>query len=255
MIDTHAHLFLSKQSEGEFLEKSLARGVRHIINVATNIQNSRLAAQTANRVSAVSSTVGIHPCEADRLPESELENVETLARSFQAVAIGEIGLDGYRSPVTDRQIHWLHYQLDVAARLELPAIIHCRNAANELGSVLNQYPSVKKVIHCFSEDDRFIDQVDGPNTFYSFTGLLTYPAAENSIRAAKWLPIEKIMVETDSPYLTPSRYKGQANYSGLLDAIVDELALIRGVSVDYVIETTSQNAQAFFNLTDAAVSG
>lgn len=248
MIDTHAHLFLSQQAEADFVAQAEQAGVTGIINVATNLENAGIAARTAQQFSMVFSTVGIHPCENTRVVFPD-EFREFVAK-HPVVAIGEIGLDGYRSPVDDNQIERFITQLDLAAELDLPVIIHCRQAAEKLTPIMNRYPYLTKVYHCFSEDQAFIDAVMDSNTYFSFTGNVTYSNAGNSRHAAAILPIDRIMLETDSPYLVPSKFKGTPNQSAYVGEVARTIAELRGISKEEVIAATTANASRFFRLNE-----
>jgi len=142
-------------------------------------------------------------------------------------------------------------QLELARKLHLPAIIHCRNAADPLAEILSDFTDILKVIHCFSEDDRFLAQVDGPMTYYSFTGNITYGNAKNTHAAAVAIPLDKIMLETDSPYLTPQAHKGKPNESAFVGEVAARIAVLKEIPVETVIATTTQTARHFFQLPHA----
>lgn len=249
MIDTHAHLFLSKESPSRYVESALAAGVKRIINVATDMASAKTCVELAANYPILEATVGIHPCSEG--PIKCGEDIESFVSENTVVAIGEIGLDGYRSvvPMNDQICRFIS-QLDVARRLALPVIIHCREAAHEMIPIVRDYPDVRKVFHCFSENPDFIDAVSGTNTFFSFTGNISYRNAVNSRAAASSIPLDKIMLETDSPYMTPLQKNGLPNQSSFVGLVAKELAKIRGVSLDTVVSETTNTARLFFSLSD-----
>lgn len=246
MIDTHAHLFLSELDPDLYISNAQRAGVTRIVCVATEIQNAGICMSLARRYPMVSATVGVHPCEP--LIEDELELVRQFALANPVVAIGEIGLDGYRSPLPMAdQICRFSAQMALARALNLPAIIHCRQAAEPMVEAISEFNDVLKVFHCFSEDAAFIAATATPTTYFSFTGNVTYDNARNSRHAATTLPIDRIMLETDAPYLTPTAYKGKANESGYLREMAVAIADLRGMSVADVMSHTTENAMRFFN--------
>ncbi|NDC83167.1 TatD family deoxyribonuclease [bacterium] len=247
MIDTHAHIFLSKMKPDDYVRSAMDAGVTGIINVAINLESAALSVELARNYSMVYATAGIHPCEGGEV--NPIEQLRDFVNSYSIVAIGEIGLDGYRSPLSmEDQIVRFRSQLDLAREYNLPVIIHCREAANTMAEVIMDYPDIRKVYHCFSESDAFINAVDDENTMMSFTGNITYSNAENSRHAVKTLPFAKIMLETDSPYLVPTRFKGLPNQSAYIGEVASQVAELRGVSRDTVADVTTLNAIRFFGL-------
>lgn len=247
MIDTHAHLFLSSMAPLDYIEAAQAAGVTGIINVATDIKSALQCIEVASANSHVYATVGVHPCESGEI--NPTESVRRVAKEYPVVAIGEIGLDGYRSaiPMADQIIRF-RSQLILARELNLPAIIHCREAAETMLSVMVEFHDIRKVYHCFSESQEFMRAIDDDNTMFSFTGNITYENALYSREAVLRLPIEKIMLETDSPYLTPRSKKGRPNHSAFISDVAIEVARIKEMNVDDVVSATVANSRRFFKL-------
>ena len=248
MIDTHAHLFLSELSADVYIKNAQAAGVERIVSVATDLKTSEECVRLAAHYPIIVATAGIHPCEDG--PENTIAALREFVSSHSVVAIGEIGLDGYRSPVPMAdQIDRFVLQLELAREVGLPVIIHCRKAADPMISVIASFHDVPKVFHCFSEDRQFVDAVSSPETYFSFTGNVTYDNAKNSRYAASIVPFDRIMLETDAPYMTPIRYKGSANESAFLRATADAIAELRRIETDTLIDQTTLNARRFFRLT------
>lgn len=246
-IDTHAHLFLCKQPLDTLVENAQNANVSTIINVATNLENAQKTKAAAQQYSIIKATAGYYPSEAVKSP-SILELEQELA-SFPYVAIGEIGMDFYHDyGPEDQQASLFIAQLELARKLKLPVIIHNRHADNQMAPILTKFKDVTKVIHCFSSDISFIEKIDSPSTYYSFTGIITYAKKGKTIQAIRHLPLEKIMIETDSPYLTPIDHKGNANEPAFVPSIAQKIAKIKDISIDDVSEITTRTAKKFFNI-------
>ncbi len=248
MIDTHAHLFLSELSADVYIRNAQAAGVERIVSVATDLATSAECVRLAAQYPMIIATAGVHPCEEGS--DNTIDALRAFVMAHPVAAIGEIGLDGYRSPVPmEDQIVRFVQQLELAREVGLPVIIHCRKAADPMISVIASFHDVTKVFHCFSEDRHFIDAVSSTETYFSFTGNVTYDNAKNSRYAASVLPLDRIMLETDAPYMTPTPYKGAPNESGFLRATAEAIAQLRQIETDALIDHTTLNARRFFRLT------
>lgn len=246
MIETHAHLFLCKDDTADLVARAKAAGVTHIVNVGIDAAKSQLAIDEAMQFDGVVATVGTHPCEARSHDQAEIER---LAQHPQVVAIGEIGLDYYHDDsFKETQEAVLREQMVLARTIGKPVIIHTRHADEDIVRILSDYPDVPKVFHCFASSKDVAAQLDGPNTYFSFTAMVTYSKKGKVINALKWVPLEKLMIETDCPYLTPKALQGQPNEPSFLSHLVERIADVKGVPVQSVIDQTTQTAKAFFGL-------
>ncbi|MGE4170472.1 MAG: TatD family hydrolase [Candidatus Margulisiibacteriota bacterium] len=248
-IDTHAHLYLCKPPLAELVQKAKTAEVSGILNVGLNVETSLQAWQMAQEYPQfLFPTAGIHPCETPKNPD--LSALKTVVETHTFHAIGEIGLDFYRDngPEED-QIRLFRAQLDLAAEKNLSAIIHNRHSDLQMIQVLKAYPQVRKVVHCFSADQTFIDQTIGDGTtFYSFTGLITTSDRDSYFDAIRSIPLNRIMIETDCPYLTPKPFKPTENQPAFVPEVAVKLADILGQTIDVIAKATTQNAKHFFNL-------
>jgi len=246
MIDTHAHLFLSDDPPEALISRAQVAGVTAIVNVAIDLKTSSQSIAWAHAHSMLRATAGIHPCEPV-VPDSWSEQLGVLLQDQQVVAVGETGLDLVRSEVPlSTQLARLTVHFEWAERMGLPVILHCRGAADAFVPVIQAWPHVVKIFHCFSESQAFIEAVDSPTTYYSFTGNITYPSSEPSRAAVKFLPLSKIMLETDMPYLVPLRYKGRPNQSAYMGEVAAAVATLKGVGVDTVVAATTQLANRLY---------
>lgn len=259
IVDTHAHLD-GLEFEGDrsaVILRALEQGVGAIVAVGCDLESSRAALGLAEAYPWVYAAVGFHPHEASRLTPSLLGEVSRLAAHPRVVAIGEIGLDFYRnlSP-REAQGRALMAQLELAAALELPVIVHCRQAQGETLAVLRRWAASRGsgtkrplgVMHCFSGDEREGMELAEMGFFLSFAGPLTFPRAQRPKRVAASLPLDSLLVETDCPYLTPSAHYGRRNEPAFVWAVAQGLAAAKGVTLEEVASITTGNAQRLFGL-------
>jgi TatD DNase family protein len=257
LIDTHAHLDMKEfdNDRDEVIARALAAGVTKIITVGTDISSSRKVIQLAEKYPQIYAGVGIHPHDAGRVAQSYIPQLKELAKHPKVVAIGETGLDFYRnySP-KEAQFAVLREQLELASELNLPIIIHTRRAAHEtieiIGEWIKRHPIVagpRGVIHCFSEDAPTAKIFLEFGFYISFTGAVTYPQSKVAI-VAKTVPIDKIMVETDCPFLTPQKYRGKRNEPSYVVLTAERLADALGISLEKFAAQTSENALKLFKL-------
>jgi len=249
MIDTHAHLFMAKAALEQLIDDAISAGVTHIVNVATSLDNSRTVQEISSEYSMTYPTAGIHPCESATATDAVLKDLADFASSHSIVAIGEAGLDYYRDYAPrDVQKTVFEFQLRLARELQLPIIIHNRQADEDMAAILANYTDVKKVLHCFSSSRDFAEHIMNPNTYFSFTGSITYSKKGKTINAVRHLPLTHLMLETDMPYLTPQAHQGRENSSAYLREIAQKIADVKATPIEDVIQSTTQTAMTFFSL-------
>jgi len=261
MIDSHAHIDFPdfNHDREEVLARARQQGVEAIITVGTDLSSSRVSLQIARQHPGVFTAVGFHPHQASQLQKGDLSQMAELADDSKVVAVGEIGLDFFRRlSHRQRQAEAFQQQLDLAAELRLPVIIHCRNAHKEVLEILSRWvesisPSRGDsrglgVIHCFSGDARLAERYIELGFLISLPGSVTYPSARDKAAVARQIPLDKLLVETDSPFLAPQLHRGQRNEPSFIALIVDKIAQIRGVPLETVARTTAENAVNLFHL-------
>ncbi len=258
LADTHAHLadpaLLSNISE--IVASAEQAGVDHILAVGVDLPSSVESVILAERYATVWASIGIHPHEAATYDASMLDELSNLATHPKVVAIGEIGLDYYRNlaPPTVQQKAFAD-QLALAARLGLPVVVHNREASAD---VLRHIGGVERdadlapragVLHCFTDGYETAQEVVRFGFFISFAGNLTYRRADKLRSVAAMLPGDRLLVETDSPHLAPVPRRGQINQPSNVRLIAEQLADVRGVSVEVAADETSANARRLFRWT------
>ncbi len=252
LIDTHCHLTELPEAELRAqLERAAAAGVTRMICIGAGygVDAAKRAVALADRFPNIWASVGIHPHNAvdvARLPE-----LAPLAEHPKVVAIGETGLDFFRdwSPF-DLQGELFRQSIALARRVKKPLIIHCRNAAEECFETLQQNAAseVGGVFHCYSEDASFARRLEEINFRVSFPGSLTFKKAEALREIAREIPLSRIMLETDSPYMAPEPHRGKPSEPAHVRMIAEVLAAARGLSVEAIAEETSKTAEALFRL-------
>ena len=252
LFDTHAHYDADAFDADrlELLASMPGRGVELILNPGCDVPSSRAAVELAERFPFVYAAVGIHPEECGGWTGGELEALRELARHPKVRAIGEIGLDYYweENPPRALQKEVLHAQLELAEELNLPVIIHDREAHGDCLEIVRAHPKVTGVYHCYSgslEDAKVLVKL---GWMLSFTGSITFKNARKAPEIIAWLPMDRIMVETDSPYLTPVPYRGKRNDSGYVRLVAEKIAEIKGLDPEEVARITLENGRRFFRI-------
>jgi TatD DNase family protein len=247
LIDTHAHLDACAEPSGVVLDRARAAGVTRVITVGTGIESSRAALRLADEEAGVYAALGIHPHDAHTDDARRLDELRDLLTHDRAVAVGETGLDHYRdyAPRT-AQRRLFEEQLALAADVGLPVVVHSRAAAEETAEALSGFDG-DVVLHCFSEPELLGVALDR-GYYVSFAGNVTYPKAETLRDAARQVPAERLLVETDCPFLAPQPVRGRRNEPAYLVHTVDALAEARVTSRDRLIQAVDANADRLFGL-------
>ena len=247
MTDTHAHLDACEESPSALVERAHAAGVTRIVTIGTGIDSCRAALAIAEEHQGVHAALGIDPHSAATADAAQLGELRELLAHPKAVAVGETGLDGvrrYATPAEQRRL--FEAQLALADDLGLPVVIHSREAAAETADTLASFGGTV-VLHCFSSPDLLPAALDR-GYYVSFAGNVTYPKADDLRRAAAAVPPERILVETDSPYLSPHPVRGRPNEPAHVVHIVSALAAARDEDADEFAARADANATAAFGL-------
>jgi TatD DNase family protein len=254
LIDTHAHLDMEDYADDieEVLQRALTGGISHIITVGIDIPSSRKAAELAERYDFISSTVGFHPHNADGADIKKIDILRRLASdSKKVVAWGEIGLDFYRHySHVKNQIEVFELQLDTAIELNLPVIIHDREAHNDVLKLVSKRKSrpQKGVIHCFSGDFNLAMSFIDLGYYISIPGTVTYKNAVSIQEAAEKIPIERLLIETDAPFLSPLPLRGKRNEPLFMRHTAEKIARLRDMDLAELALKTTMNAKRLFGL-------
>jgi TatD DNase family protein len=247
VVDTHCHLFLMEGDPEAAVQAAAATGVSPLVCVGIDPGSSRRSLELARVLPGVSSTAGLHPHEASRLDAEARAEIERLAGEPEVVAVGETGLDFYRrlSPPEDQEAAF-RFHTAVARSSGKPVVVHVRDAWERALRILEEESPPSVVLHCFSGDPALAAEASARGYYLSFAGPLTYPKNEGLRAAAAGLSADRLLVETDSPYLPPQGLRGSPNTPEGVHAVVEELARVRGETLDSTAATLFQNALAAF---------
>jgi TatD DNase family protein len=246
-IDTHCHLFLCDREPQPLLEEARAAGVSTMICAGIDPETSRRSLELAESFRGVFATAGMHPHTASEMDRAAGNAIEELLANPHVVAVGETGLDFFRmlSPREDQESNFrLH--LAMAREADLPLVVHVRDAWPEILRLLDEGSAERVVIHCFSGDAGIARECVARGYHLSFAGNVTYPKNAHLREAASVVPLDRLLVETDSPYLAPQRLRGRDNAPANVVDVVDELARVLDTPVDEVLRATTTNAMHAF---------
>lgn len=257
IIDTHAHLNMRFDKDlAETIGRARNAGVGNIITVGTDLESSKKAVELSERYAGVYAAVGIHPHDVTAITMADIDTLGTISMHPRVVAIGETGLDFYRdiSPKDKQQIAFL-WQLDLAAELGLPIIIHCRQAAGEMLDLLRNRltdhhgaTQYRGVIHCFNGDVNTAKAYLDMGFYISLGGYIGYPKSKGLHEVIRSVPKDRLLVETDCPFLPPQNHRGKRNEPAYITFTVKALAEIMSEPYGDIAAATTQNAGRLFGL-------
>ena len=250
-FDTHAH-YCDKRFDvdrDEVLESMVDAGVSYILNAGSNLKSSKLSLELADKYSFIFASVGVHPHDASSMNDETILELEEMLSHPKAVAVGEIGLD-YHYDFSPRDVQRLRFQnqLELARRLSLPVIIHERESLQDTLDAVRNFSDLTGVFHCFSGSWETAKIILDLGWYLSFTGVITFKNARRSLEVLQRMPAERIMLETDCPYLAPEPNRGRRNSSLNLPYIAEKVAEVRGMSLHEVAVLTTENGKRFFGI-------
>ena len=252
LFDTHAHYDSGAFNADrlEVLSSMPGQGVELILNPGCDLESSQTAVSLAEQFPFVYAAVGVHPSDCEGFSRETADALRALAAHPRVRAVGEIGLDYYwkDNPPKEFQREVFHTQMELAEQLGLPVIVHDREAHRDCLEVVKAHPGVTGVYHCYSgslEDAKTLVKL---GWMLSFTGVITYKNARRSLEVIDWLPMDRLMIETDSPYLTPEPFRGQRNDSGKVYRVAETIAQVKGIAPEEAAEIALENGKRFFKI-------
>ena len=253
LFDTHAHYDSGgfNADRHDVLAALPDGNVALVVNPGCDIPSSRTAVELAERYPYVYAAVGIHPSDCAGTGEAEYEALRQLAQREKVVAIGEIGLDYYweDNPPKEFQQQVLRRQIELALELDLPDIIHDREAHGDSLAIVLEYPALRGVFHCFSGSPEMAEELLKRGWYLGFDGPITYKNARRAPEVVAVTPLDRIVIETDAPYLTPVPFRGKRNDSRYLSYVVEKLAEWKGVTPEEMERITFENGKRLYGLT------
>ena len=252
LIDTHAHIDMHHfdHDRDDVISRAMDNGVSRILTVGIDVKSSEAAIKLAETYKCIFASVGFHPHEAAKITQTDIRNLAQLAKNQRAVAIGEIGLDFYRNSASHQaQRQVMEWQLSLATETNLPVIIHSRQADDATIEVLEKWVSdnptsndVRGVIHCFNSSRAVAEKYIDLGFNISLGAYIGYPSSVSKHEDIKHIPLNRLLIETDSPFLPPQTHRGKRNEPALITATLNSLATIRGIPPEAVAKETTSNA-------------
>lgn len=252
LFDTHAHLDDRAFDEDRqtLLADLPAQGLTLVMNPGCSLESSRNASALAERYDYIYAAVGSHPDAADEVDEGVLDAYREMCRKNPKIkAIGEIGLDYHYEDIPRQlQIKAFRAQMELAQELNLPVIIHDREAHEDSLQVLRDFPDVTGVFHCYSGSAEMARQLVDRGWYIGFTGVLTFKNARKAVEVAASIPLERVVLETDCPYMSPEPFRGKRNDPGKIYRMAEKLAEIRGLSLEEIQKITVENGKRLYRI-------
>jgi len=253
LIDTHAHLTMNEFSADldRVIERAHVAGVEIIVNASFDMESSIRSVELADKFPDIFASVGIHPHHSDTVSEESIAGLKEIARNKKVVAIGETGLDYFENPIPkDIQRQAFIDHITLAKELNLPIILHGRESGNEMLEIIEKRggSGLRGVFHCFSEDESYAQRALDLGFNISFTGIITFKNANKMREVVKYVPLEKILIETDCPYLSPQAFRGKRNEPSYVKIVAEKIAEIKNIAIEDVASTTTENAKKLFKI-------
>ena len=252
LFDTHAHMDdrAFDEDRAELLTSLPDQGVGLVMNPGCSLASSRNADALSRQYDFVYAAVGSHPDAADEVNDEVLEEYRKLCKLNPKIkAIGEIGLDyHYEDIPRELQLKAFRAQMALAAELNLPVIVHEREAHADGMAVVDEFPTVKGVFHCYSGSAEMAKELVKRGWYIGFTGVLTFKNAKKAVEVASQIPIDRLVLETDCPYMAPEPFRGKRNHPGYLYRMAERLAEIRGIPVEEIHRITTENGKRLYRI-------
>ncbi|MBR4026152.1 MAG: TatD family hydrolase [Lachnospiraceae bacterium] len=255
IFETHAHYDDRRFDEDRdmLLKGMKENGIGNIINSGASVDSTRMTIALAKTYPNVYAAVGVHPSEIEEMNDAFLDWMKEQAKWEKTVAIGEIGLDYYwekDKEAQENQRYWFARQLQLAKQVNLPVIVHSRDAAEDTMQVMkeNGASEIQGVIHCYSYSKQMALEFIKMGYYIGVGGVITFKNAKKLVETVEAIPLERILIETDCPYLAPVPNRGKRNNSGNLHYVAEEIAALKGVSVEEVIRVTEENAKKLYRI-------
>lgn len=249
LVDTHCHITDDKYDDDrDKILKEIEENLEFAVNIGFDLESSKRSIDLADRYDFMYAVVGVHPTDINGYNDELEENLEKLALHPKVVAIGEIGLDyHWMKDEKEKQKSIFRRQLEMAKRVNKPVVIHTRDATNDTLEILKEYPEIKGIVHCYPGSyESAVELMD--NYYFGVGGVITFKNARKLVEAVTKIPLERLVIETDAPYLTPTPFRGKRNNPVYVEYVARKIAEIKGVSYEEVVKITTENAKEIYGI-------
>ncbi len=252
IFDTHAHYDDEAFNEDreDVIKQIQENGVIGVLNAGASLEGCRDSVKLANEYKMFYASVGIHPSYADKVTDSVIEELRELSKNKKVKAIGEIGLDYYYedNPAREVQKEAFRKQMQLAEELNLPVVIHDRDAHKDTLDILKEFPNVNGTIHCFSGSVEFAKECIALGYYIGFTGVLTFKNARKLVEVCESIPLDRMLVETDCPYMAPTPNRGKRNQSDYIQYVIEKICELRGLGRDEMQNILLENTKRRYKI-------
>ncbi len=249
IFDTHAHYDDESFNEDreQLLSSLPSKGVDTLINVGADMKSSKTSVELAEKYPYVYAAVGVHPSDTKFMTDNDIDTLREYTKHNKVVAVGEIGLDyHYEDTDKEKQIYWFEKQLELCADVNLPVIIHSRDASQDTFDMIKKSSVRKGVIHAFSGSLELAKEYIKMGFYIGVGGVVTFKNAKRLVEVVENISLERILLETDSPYLTPTPFRGERNNSAYLTYVAEKIAELKNIEMSRVYDVTHKNAELLF---------
>lgn len=249
LVDTHCHLDSDEYNgDLENILNTLEKEIEFCVNIGCDMKSCKSSIELAKKYDFIYATVGIHPIYISEIKDDDIKTLEKYISQDKVVAIGEIGLDYYwMKDSKDIQKKWFRFQMELAKKYNKPVVIHSRDAMEDTIEILKEYPEISGVIHCYPGSVESAKEIID-RYYLGIGGVLTFKNAKKMVDVVKEIPLERIVLETDSPYLTPVPHRGERNTPVNVKYVAEKIAEIKGISVDEVYRVTLENSKKLYRI-------
>lgn len=252
IFDSHAHYDDEQFNDDreKVIKEIQEKGVIGVLNCGSDLRGTNMSFELANKYDFIYAAVGIHPSYADIVDEKLIEHLKEMCKNPKVKAIGEIGLDYYWDENPDKEIQKKAFrmQMELAKELNMPVVIHDRDAHKDTLDIMKEYPEVKGVVHCFSGSVEFAKECLKLGYYIGVTGVVTFKNAKVVKEVVKNVPMDRLLVETDCPYMAPTPHRGERNQSNFIEFIIKQIMELKNLSQEEVENNTIKNTKTLFNI-------
>lgn len=252
IFDSHAHYDDEQFNDDreKVIKEIQEKGVIGVLNCGSDLRGTNMSFELANKYDFVYAAVGIHPSYADIVDENLIEHLKEMCKNPKVKAIGEIGLDYYWDENPDKEIQKKAFrmQMELAKELKMPVVIHDRDAHKDTLDIMKEYPEVKGVVHCFSGSVEFAKECLKLGYYIGVTGVVTFKNAKVVKEVVKNVPMDRLLVETDCPYMAPTPHRGERNQSNFIEFMIKQIMELKNLSQEEVENNTIKNTKTLFNI-------